>query len=201
MISVPIPEEVERMMARVVDLERELKLLGETHQQADKLANDRGVELMELRGELKQAQELYGLVTSSLMEAFGLKCLPCQSVRFAHEAYEALKHELKCEQDASNVLLGAEWKRSIEAVNGDPEKAREHRIATLVAELAEANGNYKDLLDKLPALITDFMEFYDMACKFIPSYGSVGEDGINLKYKIDALLKEWATKLITKEHE
>lgn len=36
------------------------------------------------------------------------------------------------------ILLGAEWRRSVQATNGDPEAAREHRIAALVAELATA---------------------------------------------------------------
>ena len=39
----------------------------------------------------------------------------------------------------SEVLLGSEWRRSVQAVNGDPEAAREHRIAALVADLAVAN--------------------------------------------------------------
>ncbi len=38
----------------------------------------------------------------------------------------------------ADILLGSEWRRSVQAVNGDPAAAREHRIAALVAELATA---------------------------------------------------------------
>ncbi len=48
--------------------------------------------------------------------------------------------ERRADDDArdSEILLGAEWQRSVQATNGDPEAAREHRIAALVADLADA---------------------------------------------------------------
>lgn len=48
-------------------------------------------------------------------------------------------------QSDAAVLFGEEWRRSVQAVHGDPEKAREHRLAALVAEI----DDLKDERDRL----------------------------------------------------
>lgn len=55
------------------------------------------------------------------------------------------------------ILLGAEWRRSVQATNGDPEAAREHRIAALVAELATATERAERAADARQAEIVAWL--------------------------------------------
>ncbi len=85
----------------------------------DALTAERNVAVMRARAQAEAARESYSRFTAELAAA--------------NARADAIERD-------SDILNGAEWRRSVEAVNGDPKAAREHRIAALVAELEEANA-------------------------------------------------------------
>ncbi len=82
-----VTKENEELKAKLSDTERDYQLLADTHQHADKLVNDRGLELMEMRIQLAAKQSVNVQLNAKLlaeMETVAFERAQMVSYREAH---------------------------------------------------------------------------------------------------------------------
>ena len=96
--------------------------------------------LCQMERELRDINRQYDLMATCLMEAFDLKCMSIQAVRFAHEKYQAVCGE-RDKLAAANAKLREsveEWIREFDTRNDSINTLKRFRAALAEADDSKA---------------------------------------------------------------